>query len=94
MSVGERTSSGSETFGSASTKFTVSERAGFIGWTRIRDHQHYLSDVIFGSALGIAAGKTVTIGHKAGRFSVMPVAVPGGGGVFVVMQNATFGMQK
>src|SRR5436305_7665051 len=32
MSVGERTSSGSETFGSASTKFTVSERAGFIGW--------------------------------------------------------------
>ena len=58
--------------------------AGFIGWTRVRNNQHYLSDVVFGSAIGIAAGKTVTLGHKARRFSVVPVAVPGGGGVFVI----------
>jgi membrane-associated phospholipid phosphatase len=37
--------------------------AGFIGWTRLRDNQHWLSDVAFGSALGILAGHTVTIGH-------------------------------
>lgn len=58
--------------------------AGFIGWTRVRNNQHYLSDVVFGSAIGIAAGKTVTLGHKARRFSVVPVIVPRGGGVFLI----------
>jgi membrane-associated phospholipid phosphatase len=58
--------------------------AAFTGWTRIRDHQHWLSDVVFGSALGIAAGKAVTFGHRHSTWSVVPVAAPGGGGVYVV----------
>jgi membrane-associated phospholipid phosphatase len=67
--------------------------ASFIGWTRIRNHEHYLSDVVFGTAIGIAAGKTVTLGHKPGRFTVVPVVVPGGGGVFFV-RNAKFKIQE
>lgn len=57
--------------------------AGFIGWTRIRDHQHYLSDVLFGSAIGVAAGKSVTLGHRPGKFIITPMAVPGGGAIFL-----------
>ena len=37
--------------------------AGFVGWCRVRDNQHWLSDVAFGSALGILSGNTVTTGH-------------------------------
>jgi membrane-associated phospholipid phosphatase len=57
--------------------------AGFIGWTRVRDREHWLSDVIFGSALGIVAGKTVTRGHM-GRWTIAPMALNGGGGIYLV----------
>ena len=55
--------------------------ASFIGWTRVRDQQHWLSDVIFGSTIGIVAGHTVTLGHRYPKWSVVPVAVPSGGGI-------------
>jgi hypothetical protein len=37
--------------------------------------------VAFGAALGIVAGRTVTIGRGDGRFAVAPMAAAGGGGV-------------
>jgi len=59
--------------------------AGFIGWTRVRDQQHWLSDVVFGSAIGIIAGHTVTIGHRHPTWSIAPVALANGGaGLFLV----------
>jgi membrane-associated phospholipid phosphatase len=59
--------------------------AGFIGWTRVRDQQHWLSDVVFGSALGIISGRAVTLGHRhRAAWAVVPVAMPNGGGVYVV----------
>jgi membrane-associated phospholipid phosphatase len=58
--------------------------AGFIGWTRIRDREHWLSDVVFGSALGIAAGHTVALGHGRSSWTVAPTVAPGGGGVWVI----------
>ena len=58
--------------------------AGFTGWTRVRDGQHWLSDVVFGSAVGIIAGHAVTIGHGRHSWSVVPAAAPGGGAVFIV----------
>jgi membrane-associated phospholipid phosphatase len=53
--------------------------ATYIGGTRLSKNHHYASDVLFGAALGIVAGRTVTIGHGAQRFAVAPTAVPGGG---------------
>jgi hypothetical protein len=48
-------------------------------WRRF--DRHYLSDVAFGAALGIAAGRTLTIGRGNARFGLAPMASPGGGGV-------------
>ncbi len=45
---------------------------------RVQQHEHFFSDVIFGAAVGIAAGRTVTIGHGARAVSLRPSPVPGG----------------
>jgi membrane-associated phospholipid phosphatase len=55
--------------------------AAFVGASRIQVKRHYLSDVAFGAAIGIVAGRTVTIGRGDARFAVAPMAAPGGGGV-------------
>ncbi|MBI2827652.1 MAG: phosphatase PAP2 family protein [Acidobacteria bacterium] len=55
--------------------------ATYVAASRIQVKRHFLSDVTFGAALGIAAGRTVTIGRGAHRFALAPAAVPGGGGV-------------
>jgi membrane-associated phospholipid phosphatase len=60
--------------------------AGFIGWTRIRDREHWLSDVVFGSAIGFAAGRTVTLGHGRSTWSIAPALAPGGLGIYVMRQ--------
>jgi membrane-associated phospholipid phosphatase len=36
--------------------------AGYVGASRLHANKHYLSDVAFGAALGIIAGRTVTVG--------------------------------
>ena len=58
--------------------------AGFIGWTRVRDEQHWLSDVVFGSAIGVVAGRTVTRGHGPRSWTVVPVATPKGGALYLI----------
>jgi membrane-associated phospholipid phosphatase len=55
--------------------------AAYVAASRIQAQRHYLSDVAFGAAIGIVAGRTVTIGHGNARFSVAPAAAPGGAGV-------------
>jgi len=55
--------------------------AAYVAASRIQTQRHYLSDVAFGAAIGIVAGRTVTIGHGNARFAVSPAAAPGGGGV-------------
>jgi membrane-associated phospholipid phosphatase len=55
--------------------------ATYVAASRIQDKRHFLSDVAFGAAIGIMAGRTVTIGRGDGRFAVSPAAAPGGGGV-------------
>lgn len=57
--------------------------AGFVGWTRVRDDVHWLSDVVFGAAVGTLAGHTVTKDHHGARWVVVPAPVKGGMG-FVV----------
>jgi hypothetical protein len=46
--------------------------------SRLHDNKHYLSDVVFGAALGTVVGRNVTR-HGSSNFSFFPMAVPGGG---------------
>lgn len=55
--------------------------AGYVAASRINENRHFLSDVIFGAALGILGGRTVTVDLVSERFALSPLVVPGGGGV-------------
>jgi membrane-associated phospholipid phosphatase len=55
--------------------------ASYVAGSRVQQQRHYLSDVAFGAAIGIMAGRTVTVGRGDARFAVAPAAAPGGGGV-------------
>lgn len=60
----------------------------WVGASRIETHRHFLSDVIFGAAVGVASGRTVTIGHGQRRVAMIPTAVPGGAAaVFTLVQR-------
>ena len=45
---------------------------------RLTDNRHYLSDVLFGAALGMASGWTVVGRHGRETFTMYPVPVKGG----------------
>lgn len=57
--------------------------AAYVAASRIQEKRHFLSDVVFGAALGIAIGRTVTVGRGHARFAVEPAVTPGGAGVAV-----------
>ncbi len=62
--------------------------ATFASGARIQQKQHFLSDVTFGAALGIAAGRTITVGHSGREFVAAPLLTPGGAGVvFTLVQK-------
>ena len=51
--------------------------AGIIGWTRIDNRDHDLSDVMFGAALGTVIGKSVARQHlSSGNVEVLPYYDP------------------
>ena len=60
--------------------------AAYVATARVHDNHHYLSDVIFGGAMGIAADRTVTL--HAGRYRVTLAPAVGGErkGVVAVVQ--------
>ena len=55
--------------------------ATYVAASRIQEERHFLSDVAFGAAVGIAAGRIVTIDVGDNRFAVAPAVTRGGGGV-------------
>ena len=55
--------------------------AGFVASSRVQMRRHYISDVVAGAAVGIMAGRSVTVGTGRARFSVNPMPMPGGLGV-------------
>jgi membrane-associated phospholipid phosphatase len=55
--------------------------ASYVAASRVQSKRHFLSDVAFGAAIGIAAGRTVTLGRGDARFALSPAFVPGGAGV-------------
>lgn len=46
--------------------------ASYVAASRLSESKHYLSDVVFGAALGIMAGRTVTVEIARSRFAVSP----------------------
>jgi PAP2 superfamily len=52
--------------------------AGYVATSRLTDNRHFLSDVLFGAALGMASGWTVVGRHGRSNFALMPVPVRGG----------------
>ena len=60
--------------------------AGYIGWTRLREHQHWLSDLGAGATIGLIVGQAVTSGHRQRTWTIAPVPTRGGLG-FIVVKN-------
>jgi len=55
--------------------------AGYVATSRLNEGRHYLSDVVFGAAVGILVGRTVTLQIARARFAVSPTLPPGGIGL-------------
>jgi membrane-associated phospholipid phosphatase len=52
--------------------------AAYVATSRLHDNRHFLSDVLFGGALGVASGWTVVGRHGRSNYALMPVPVRGG----------------
>jgi len=55
--------------------------ATYVAMSRLHDNKHWASDVAFGSAIGVAVGRTVTWHGR--HFYGSPFFVPGGAGILV-----------
>jgi membrane-associated phospholipid phosphatase len=58
--------------------------SSFIGWTRVRDRSHWLSDIVFGGTIGIIAGHTVTSSHKRQSWVAVPTATKDSAAIYFV----------
>ena len=59
--------------------------AGYVSAARLQQNQHYMSDVIFGAALGVATGRTVTMGHGERKVAIVPTVTRGGGALMFAL---------
>jgi len=50
--------------------------ATYVGTSRLHDNRHYLSDVVFGAAMGTAVGWTVVGRHGRSNYAVVPAIGP------------------
>ena len=62
--------------------------AGFVGWSRVRSSDHWMSDVVMGAAVGMIAARAVVSTHL-GRWVIVPVKTAGGMAVFVTRRPAS-----
>lgn len=62
--------------------------AGLVGWSRIDQREHDLSDVLFGAALGYVIGKSVARTHKEydAKYEIRPYSDPVHGGTGVAIE--------
>ena len=59
--------------------------ATYVAASRLSENKHYLSDVIFGAAVGLSAGRSVTFARGSTRFELVPIPALGGGGVLLAV---------
>lgn len=55
--------------------------ATYVAVSRLHDNRHFLSDVLFGSSIGMATGWTVVGRHGANEYVLVPMPVHGGMGI-------------
>jgi hypothetical protein len=60
--------------------------ASYVAASRLHDNRHYLSDVVFGAAVGSIAGRTV-VHHASDYWAFTPVALPEGGIALMVTRT-------
>jgi membrane-associated phospholipid phosphatase len=60
--------------------------AGYVATARVHDNKHYLSDVIFGASMGIAAEHTVSLHSGRYTWDVVPTGGPDRVGVMVSLR--------
>jgi len=60
--------------------------SSYVAMSRLPANRHWLSDVVFGSTVGIISGRTVT-GHELNKYHVELTPIPGG--VAVTYRHAT-----
>jgi membrane-associated phospholipid phosphatase len=58
--------------------------ASYVAASRLHDNRHFASDVVFGAAVGIVIGRSVTWHGR--NFYASPMLVPNGAGVLVQMK--------
>ena len=52
--------------------------ATYVAMSRLHDDRHFLSDVLFGGAVGVSTGWTVVGRHGRSNFAMVPVPIKGG----------------
>ncbi len=52
--------------------------ATYVATSRLHDDRHFISDVLFGSAIGMATGWTVGGRHGRNEYALVPMPVRGG----------------
>jgi membrane-associated phospholipid phosphatase len=52
--------------------------AAYVASSRLHDNKHFLSDVLFGSAVGMASGWTVVGRHGKSSYAMLPTPTKGG----------------
>jgi acid phosphatase family membrane protein YuiD len=57
--------------------------ASYVAVSRLHDNRHYASDVVFGAAMGIVIGRSVTFHGR--NFYASPMLLPDGGGIQVAL---------
>jgi membrane-associated phospholipid phosphatase len=50
----------------------------YVAASRLAERQHYLSDVVFGAAIGLASSQTIAIHTRYGVVSAYPALMKGG----------------
>jgi membrane-associated phospholipid phosphatase len=59
--------------------------AAYVAISRLSEKQHFLSDVVFGTAVGIASARTLAVQSRGRSFTVAPAPLRGGGAIFVTV---------
>lgn len=63
--------------------------ASYVAMSRLHDNRHWLSDVVFGAAVGTISGRTVTQ-HGRTNWNFIPVATPGRVALLITRNNPAY----